>query len=145
MKLFKYPGFFLLLLVFLLTPIQLVAQETDSKIAFSSNRDGNVEIYAMNSDGTGQTRLTHNTAYDSMPSWSPRGTKIVFTSFRDGDVNLHYLHVNKAKRGRTCRACHSTHASKHNVIIRDSVPFGRWELPINRPTLTTTPRACDIL
>lgn len=53
------------------------------------------------------------------------------TDFRDGDRNLHYLHVNKVKKGRTCRACHETHASPLPNHIRVSVPFGKWELPIN--------------
>lgn len=58
------------------------------------------------------------------------------TNFRNGDVNMHYLHVNKEK-GRTCRACHETHASQHKVHVRESVPFGNWELPINfKPTAT---------
>lgn len=58
------------------------------------------------------------------------------TNFRNGHVNLHYMHVNKQK-GRTCRACHSTHASDREVHIRESVPFGNWELPINfRQTAT---------
>ena len=35
-------------------------RRTGSKIAFTSNRDGNYEIYVMNADGTGQTRLTNN-------------------------------------------------------------------------------------
>lgn len=53
------------------------------------------------------------------------------TGFRDGDQNLHYLHVNKSKRGRTCRACHSVHASNNDVHIRDWVPYGSWRLPID--------------
>ncbi|MCP3905077.1 MAG: cytochrome C [Planctomycetes bacterium] len=54
------------------------------------------------------------------------------TNFRNGDVNLHYLHVNREKKGRTCRACHETHASNSEKHIRDSVPFGSggWKLPI---------------
>ncbi len=52
------------------------------------------------------------------------------TNFRDGTRNLHFLHVNR-KKGRTCRACHQTHASTHPYHIRDSVPFGAWELPVN--------------
>jgi predicted CXXCH cytochrome family protein len=54
------------------------------------------------------------------------------TNFRNGDVNLHYLHVNKEKKGRTCRACHETHASNRANHIRESVPFGTggWMLPI---------------
>jgi hypothetical protein len=52
------------------------------------------------------------------------------TDFRNGDSNLHYLHVNKDRRGRTCRACHQTHGSNQPKHIRESVPYGAWELPI---------------
>ena len=45
---------------------------------FHTNRDGNFEIYMMNRDGSGQTRLTNNTAFDSLPEWSPDGTRIAF-------------------------------------------------------------------
>ena len=55
------------------------------------------------------------------------------TGFRDDDFNLHYVHVNKVKRGRTCRACHEVHASPQAHMIRDGVPYGSsgWELKIN--------------
>jgi hypothetical protein len=43
---------------------------TRSRIAFASSRDGNLEIYTMNPDGTGLVRLTTNTSNDDMPSWS---------------------------------------------------------------------------
>lgn len=54
------------------------------------------------------------------------------TGFRDGDRNLHWLHVNREK-GRTCRVCHEVHASKRPFHIRESVPFSGsgWQLPIN--------------
>jgi predicted CXXCH cytochrome family protein len=52
------------------------------------------------------------------------------TDFRNGDLNLHFLHVNKERRGRTCRACHETHASNLPWHIRKSVPYGWWDLPI---------------
>jgi predicted CXXCH cytochrome family protein len=54
------------------------------------------------------------------------------TDFRNGDLNLHYLHVNRKKKGRTCRACHETHASQKEKHIRETVPFGTggWLLPI---------------
>ncbi|MBE0535564.1 MAG: cytochrome C [Phycisphaerae bacterium] len=53
------------------------------------------------------------------------------TNFRNGERNLHYLHVNKETRGRTCRACHETHASNQPKHIRESVPYGMWNLPLN--------------
>jgi dipeptidyl aminopeptidase/acylaminoacyl peptidase len=49
-----------------------------TKLAFQSNRDGNFEIYVMNSDGSGVTRLTSNTTNDLFPTWSPVGNKIAF-------------------------------------------------------------------
>ncbi len=55
------------------------------------------------------------------------------TRFRDGNRNLHYLHVNQSSRGRTCRACHEVHAAKQQFQIRDGVPYGPkgWMLKVN--------------
>ncbi len=52
------------------------------------------------------------------------------TGFRDGDHNLHFLHVNRTDKGRTCRACHEVHSSTKPKHIREKVPFGSWQLPI---------------
>jgi Tol biopolymer transport system component len=51
---------------------------TNGKIAFVSNRDGNDEIYVMQPDGSGQTRLTNDPLDDEEPAWSPDGTKLAF-------------------------------------------------------------------
>lgn len=65
------------------------------------------------------------------------------TRFRNGKQNLHYLHVHKTERGRTCRACHEVHASKQDHFIRESVPYGAkgWSLKINF-TKTPTGGSC---
>jgi len=49
------------------------------RIAFSSDRDGNRDIYVMNADGSGQTNLTNDEAYDDDPAWSPDRSKIAWT------------------------------------------------------------------
>ncbi|MDA8164542.1 MAG: hypothetical protein M0017_05885 [Desulfobacteraceae bacterium] len=53
------------------------------------------------------------------------------TGFRDGERNLHYLHVNKTKRGRSCRLCHMAHASAQPKLMAETVNFGNWALPLN--------------
>jgi dipeptidyl aminopeptidase/acylaminoacyl peptidase len=56
----------------------------NGKIAFESQRDGNPEIYVMNSDGSNQTRLTFtSSAGETHPNWSPDGAEITFGSNRD--------------------------------------------------------------
>ncbi len=66
---------------------------SNAEIAFSSNRDGNREIYVMDADGTNQTRLSNNPAHDDLPSWSPDGTKVAFHSDRDGNFEIYVMNA----------------------------------------------------
>jgi tricorn protease-like protein len=63
-----------------------------SKIVFERISDG-FQIYVMNSDGTGQTRLSKNEGWDTAPAWSPDGTKILFTGLRIGDSALYVMNA----------------------------------------------------
>ncbi len=63
------------------------------------------------------------------------------TGFRDGERNLHYLHVHKDVKGRSCRLCHNLHGGKNPKLIADTVPFGKWNLPLNF-TKTDTGGSC---
>lgn len=62
-------------------------------IAFASDRDGNWEIYVMNSDGSNVRRLTDNPATDDSPTWSPDNQQLAFASDRDGDFEIYILNV----------------------------------------------------
>jgi YD repeat-containing protein len=62
-------------------------QAGGAKVVFSSNRDGHVQIYLMNADGSGQSRLTNSGGNDDAPRFSPSGAKILFQSDRDDPVN----------------------------------------------------------
>ncbi len=65
---------------------------------------------------------------------------VTATKFRNGDINLHRLHVNQ-KKGRTCRACHDVHASDQEGRIRNEFPFGRMKIRL-KYTQTKTGGSC---
>jgi len=64
-----------------------------TQLAFVSTADGNPEIYVINSNGTGSTRLTLHPAADVKPAWSPDGTKIAFQSDRDGNAEIYLMNA----------------------------------------------------
>jgi len=70
------------------------------RIAFHSNRDGNEEIYVMNADGSGQTRLTKNEVGDTSPAWSPDGKRIAFVSERDGNLEIYVMNADGSGQTR---------------------------------------------
>ena len=55
-----------------------------SRIAFTSTRDGQPEVYVMDADGTNVSRLTNSPGLDGDPSFSPDGQAVVFHSQRTG-------------------------------------------------------------
>jgi Tol biopolymer transport system component len=80
-----------LALLAMVAPAQAAFPGANGKIAYSTWTDQPVdtdsEIYTMNADGTGQTRLTTNPASDGGQAWSPDGTKIAFNSNRDANFS----------------------------------------------------------
>lgn len=63
------------------------------------------------------------------------------TRFRNGNLNLHFRHVNREK-GRSCRACHHHHASSRTALIRKQMPFGDTTLMIRDFQQTETGGSC---
>jgi TolB protein len=69
----------------------------NGKIAFSSTRDGNFQIYVMNADGTGQTQLT-NLPDNYGPAWSPDGARIAFGSTRDRNDEIYVMNADGSEQ-----------------------------------------------
>lgn len=76
--------------------------DNNGRILFSSDRElpGSPDVYAMNPDGSGVTRLTSDPSGDGMASWSPDGKQIVFVSDRH-DANFEIYVMNADGTGVT--------------------------------------------
>ena len=74
-------------------PSGVVLGKVSGRITFQTNRDGNIEVYVMNGDGSGLTDLTDNPAGDDMPMWSPDGSKILFGADRDGNDEIYVMNA----------------------------------------------------
>lgn len=70
------------------------------QIVFASNRGQDLDIYAMNSDGSGVRQLTNSRSADSAPAWSPDGTKIAFESDRDGNKEIYVMNADGSAQTR---------------------------------------------
>lgn len=66
---------------------------SDRAIVFTSERDGNKNIYTMRADGTAQRRLTDDPDPDWCADWSPDGERIAFTSDRDRNSEIYVMNA----------------------------------------------------
>ena len=98
---------FLCCLTFTLLPLSICSVSaqapTRAKIVFTATRDGNAEIYVMNTDGSEQVRLTNHPGDDFDPTWSPTGEHIAFVSERD-HLGLYDIYLMDANGGNIHRA-----------------------------------------
>ena len=82
----KHDAYSVVLDVFIIRRLTThTAQDSDAawspdgrQIAFVSRRDGNYELYVMNTDGQNVRRLTQHPGEDLAPVWSPDGNKLVY-------------------------------------------------------------------
>lgn len=76
------------------------------RLLFASNREGAYHLFAMNYDGSAQSRLTNDSQFDSEPGWSTAGTLIAFARDPDGSNPSMWcgsFHVNVDYQGHSCR------------------------------------------
>jgi len=106
-----------------------------TRIAFTSNRDGNPELYVMNPDGSGVRRITRHPAADTTPTWSPAGNQIAFTSDRSGAPQIYTIDAEGL--GTPRRITHDSHCDRptwapapFNEIAYTSRGGPGWDLKV---------------
>ncbi len=90
-----------------------------TKIAFTSDRSGNWEIYVMNADGSNVIDVTNSPAQEYFPSWSSDGRQLVFQSDRSGKYEYEQVDLQSGNRSQL------TH-SDVNLVAPSLSPDGQW-------------------
>ncbi len=70
------------------------------RIAFETNRFGNIEVSSMNADGSDVVNLSEHPAVDLEPDWSPDGSMIAFVSDRDGNDEIYMMNADGSGQTR---------------------------------------------
>ena len=98
-----------------------------TKIMFESKRDGNWEIYVMDSDtGENLTAVSNHAKTDRNASWSRTGQQILFESIRDGNFEIYVMGADGAN---------PTNLTNH----KKSDTYGRWSPNGKRIAFVSTP------
>jgi TolB protein len=82
------------------------------EIAFESNQTGNWEIFLLDLRTGAARNLTKHPADDLSPAWSPDGSKLVFSSDRNGD-NQPELYVMEADGSKVQRVSTSSNGYRN--------------------------------
>lgn len=102
-------------------------------IAFTSDRDGDGEIFTIRPDGRQLRRLTRNVVEDGCPSWSPDGRRIAFSrEYRYGRSDMFVMRADGSGLSRVLRSPGSDTCPVWS-------PDGRW-LAFTRNVIATEPR-----
>ncbi len=65
----------------------------DGKIVFSSNRNGNWDLFIMNADGSNQTAVTSKASAELFPAVSPDGEEIAFVRDANGNADIYVINL----------------------------------------------------
>jgi TolB protein len=65
--------------------------------------DNHEDVWTINADGTDLTRLTHSSAFEFDPSWSPDGAQIAYRSERGDDSEIWLMNADGSGRHRLTR------------------------------------------
>jgi Tol biopolymer transport system component len=108
---------------------------TNGRIAFSSNRDGDGEIFVANSDGSQPLQLTVNTVDDASPVWSPDGTRIAYVHRTPNPFGSYDIYVMNADGSGQTRLTTSPSfdlepawSADGSEIVFDSNRYGNYDI-----------------
>ena len=112
------------------TNIQAALSPDRTRIAFSSNRSGNFDLYVMDADGRTCGGLPPIGANEGEPSWTPDGRQIVYTATRGTATQIAIIPL---QGGREAAADHQL---RGGITLRPSHPMA-GRSPLSRLGMAT--------
>lgn len=97
-------------------------------IAFISDRDGDYELFRMNSDGSDPVQLTFNDVPEIHPYWSPDGSTIIYNR-RVGDERLYEIRMVNADGTGDRSVLRDEELNSYAQISPDGrfIVFDKWQ------------------
>lgn len=86
----------------------LVSRYPQPRLAFVSGRNGSVDIFTMNDDGSGLIQLTTSPDWEYGPRWSPDGRRLVYTSEMSAtsEVSIYVMNADGTEKRRLSGNAH---------------------------------------
>jgi Tol biopolymer transport system component len=72
----------------------------NGRISYTSNRDGNGNLFSIFPDGSAFQRLTTDPGDDAQSAWSPDGSRIAFRSRRTGNYEVYVMNADGSGQTR---------------------------------------------
>jgi len=112
------------------TNIQAALSPDRTRIAFSSNRNGNFDIYLVDSDGKNLRRLTADPRNEGDPAWTPDGGRLVYTSTRGTGTQIAIMSLDGSEvvLTSTSGGNHSPSVSPDGTVAFVSARDGNQEI-----------------
>ncbi len=104
-----------------------------NRISFTSNVNGNAELFTINTDGTNLRQVTFNRAIDTSPAWNSKSGQIAFTSDRSGNPMVYVMNEDGTNEQRLTyvgeyneSAAWSRDGSKLAYVSRSGINFDMY-------------------
>jgi len=113
-------------------PRSLDIEYSTKKIVFTSNRNGNEDIFSINLDGSELVQLTDHKGNDNYPSVSPDGEKIAYTSDINGIWQIMVMNCDGTEKTQLTqnpwRSGYPTWSFDGRFIFFEVYQDGDWEI-----------------
>jgi Tol biopolymer transport system component len=96
---------------------------TEARFVFTGMKSGQVDLYAMDADGTNLEQLTNDLAEERGPRWSPDGTRVAFASDRRAaedastDAEIESTDAERETEIAEIESEHAEDASEHDLDL----------------------------